>query len=350
MSTHYLTPLFTPASIALFGASDREDAVGGIVFKNLLKAGFEGGIYPINPKRDVVQGRDAFRSLADVDDKVDLAVVATPAGSIPDIVEECGQQGVPMMLILSAGFRETGDKGRRLEDRVMTRARHYGIRVMGPNCLGIIRPDVGINLTFGNSDATPGNLALVSQSGAICTSVLDWAVENGIGFSSVVSTGIGADLDFGDYLDYLVTDHRTKAILLYIEGISDSRRFMSSLRAAARMKPVIALKVGRHAAGAEASMSHTGALVGSDETFSAALSRSGVLRVETIDQLFSAAKALVVEELPQCLRATRHHYEWRRSGRDGGGPALRPGRRAGEVDREDHRCAGRGPAIRVVAR
>ena len=241
MSTHYLAPLFTPESIALFGASDREDAVGGIVFRNLLSAGFKGGIYPLNPKRDVVQGQDAFKSLADIDDNIDLAVVATPATSIPDIVEECGEHGVPMMLILSAGFREIGDAGRKLEDRVMQRARHYGIRIMGPNCLGIIRPDIGINLTFGNSNAIPGNLALVSQSGAICTSILDWADKNGIGFSSVVSTGIGADLDFGDYLDYLVADHKTKAILLYIEGISDSRRFMSSLRAAARMKPVIAL-------------------------------------------------------------------------------------------------------------
>ncbi len=292
MSTHYLAPLFTPESIALFGASDRPDAVGGIVFRNLLAAGFEGPVYPINPRRDTVQGQAAYHSLARVDGPVDLAVVATPAAGIPDIVEECGQHGVRMILILSAGFRETGPAGRRLEDRVMQRARHYGIRVMGPNCLGIIRPDAGVNLTFGNNDAAGGNLALVSQSGAICTAILDWAEANGIGFSTVVSTGIGADLDFGDYLDYLVSDYKTRAILLYIEGISDARRFMSSLRAAARMKPVIALKVGRHAAGAEASMSHTGALVGSDETFSAALRRSGVLRVETIGQLFSAARAL----------------------------------------------------------
>jgi acetyltransferase len=163
---------------------------------------------------------------------------------------------------------------------------------MGPNCLGLIRPDKGLNITFGNNNARSGSLAFVSQSGAICTAILDWAEANDIGFSAVVSTGIAADLDFGDYLDYLVSDPRTKAILLYIEGIKDTRRFMSSLRAAARIKPVIALKVGRHAAGAAASMSHTGALVGSDETFSAALSRSGVLRVETIGQLFAAAKAL----------------------------------------------------------
>ncbi|MBT8092490.1 MAG: bifunctional acetate--CoA ligase family protein/GNAT family N-acetyltransferase [Gammaproteobacteria bacterium] len=292
MNTHYLAPLFTPESIALFGASDRPDSVGGVVFKNLLTAGFSGRIYGINPKRDEVQGQKAYRSLEDIDDTIDLAVVATPASSIPSIVEACGERGIGMMLILSAGFRETGPEGRRLEDRVTQLVRRYGIRLMGPNCLGIIRPEKGLNITFGNNNARPGSLAFVSQSGAICTAILDWAEKNDIGFSAVVSSGIAADLGFGDYLDYLVSDPATRAILLYIEGINDSRRFMSALRAAARIKPVIALKVGRHAAGAEASMSHTGALVGSDETFSAALSRSGVLRVETIGQLFAAAKAL----------------------------------------------------------
>jgi acetyltransferase len=292
MNAHYLAPLFTPESVALYGASDRADSVGGIVFKNLLNSGFKGRIYAINPKRDKVQGEKAYASLDDIEETVDLVVVATPASSIPAIVEACGERGIKMMLILSAGFRETGAAGRRLEDRVTKLARRYGVRLMGPNCLGIIRPDKGLNITFGNNSAKPGNLAFVSQSGAICTAILDWAEQHDIGFSAVVSTGISADLGFGDYLDYLVSDPHTKAILLYIEGINDSRRFMSSLRAAARIKPVIALKVGRHAAGAEASMSHTGALVGSDETFSAALSRSGVLRVETVGQLFSAAKAL----------------------------------------------------------
>ncbi len=292
MNKHYLSALFTPESVALYGASDRLDSVGGVVFKNLLTSGFKGRIYAINPKRDEVQGEKAFLSIDDIEETVDLVVVATPAGSIPGIVEACGERGVKMMLILSAGFRETGAEGRRLEDRVTQLVRRYGIRLMGPNCLGIIRPDKGLNITFGNNNATPGNLAFVSQSGAICTAILDWAEKNDIGFSAVVSTGIAADLDFGDYLDYLVSDFATKAILLYIEGINNSRRFMSSLRAAARVKPVIALKVGRHAAGAEASMSHTGALVGSDETFSAALSRSGVLRVDTIGQLFAAAKTL----------------------------------------------------------
>lgn len=292
MNTHYLASLFTPESVALYGASDRTDSVGGVVFKNLLSSGFKGRIYAINPKRDEVQGQKAYKSLDEIEETVDLVVVATPATSIPAIVEACGERGIKMMLILSAGFRETGAQGRRLENKVTELVKRYGIRLMGPNCLGIIRPDQGLNITFGNNNAKPGNLAFVSQSGAICTAILDWAEQNDIGFSTVVSTGIAADLDFGDYLDYLVSDPKTKAILLYIEGINNSRRFMSSVRAAARIKPVIALKVGRHAAGAEASMSHTGALVGSDETFSAALSRSGVLRVETIGQLFAAARAL----------------------------------------------------------
>jgi acetyltransferase len=292
MNTHYLTALFTPRTIALFGASDRENSVGGVVFKNLLSAGYEGRIFAINPKHQTVQGEKAYASLADVGEAVDLAVVATPASTIPAIVEACGEHGIKMMLILSAGFRETGEEGRRLEDRVTQLVERHGIRLMGPNCLGLMRPEIKLNITFGHNVAKAGNIALVSQSGAICTAILDWAEMNHIGFSAVVSTGIGADLDFGDYLDYLVADPMTKAILLYIEGITDSRRFMSSLRAAARIKPVIALKVGRHAAGAEASMSHTGALVGSDVVFSSALSRSGVLRVESVSQLFAAAKVL----------------------------------------------------------
>ncbi len=292
MNTHYLTSLFTPKTIALFGASDRENSVGGVVFRNLLSAGYEGRIYAINPKHETVQGEKAYATLADVGEAVDLAVVATPASTIPAIVEACGEHGIKMMLILSAGFRETGEEGRKLEDRVTQLVERHGIRMMGPNCLGLMRPDINLNITFGHNVAKSGNIALVSQSGAICTAILDWAEMNKIGFSAVVSTGIGADLDFGDYLDYLVSDPLTKAILLYIEGITDSRRFMSSLRAAARIKPVIALKVGRHASGAEASMSHTGALVGSDEVFSTALSRSGVLRVQSVSQLFAAAKVL----------------------------------------------------------
>lgn len=292
MDTHYLSALFTPSSIALFGASDQKDSVGEVVYRNLLSSGFQGQVYPINPNRRRVQGRKAYASLQDIDAAIDLAVIATPARTVPGIIEACSEHDIRMALIMSAGFAESGDAGKRLQEQVLKTAQSHDIRIMGPNCLGLIRPELSLNITFGHNNAKSGSLALVSQSGAICTAILDWAETNEIGFSAVVSTGISADLGFGDYLDYLAADPKTKSILLYIEGIRDARRFMSSLRAAARIKPVIALKVGRHAVGAEASMSHTGALVGSDETFAAALSRSGVLRVQSIGQLFAAATAL----------------------------------------------------------
>ncbi|MBF0264101.1 MAG: bifunctional acetate--CoA ligase family protein/GNAT family N-acetyltransferase [Gammaproteobacteria bacterium] len=292
MSIHYLSKLFTPKNLVVFGASERKNAVGEVVFRNILESGYAGKVYVVNPKHDQVQGHKAFKSLDEITETIDLAVVVTPAETIPRIVEACGEHGIKMMLVLSAGFREIGPKGRLLEDEMMKIVRRYNIRLMGPNCLGIIRPEKNINITFGYNNARKGNIALISQSGAICTAILDWAEANNIGFSAVVSTGIAADLDFGDYLDYLTSDPHTHSILLYIEGIKNSRRFMSSLRTAARIKPVIALKVGRHEAGAAASMSHTGALVGSDETFSAALARSGVLRVDSVSKLFSAAKAL----------------------------------------------------------
>ncbi len=292
MPLHYLDTLFSPKSIAMFGASERQDSVGQVVFRNLMDGGFKGPIYAINPKREVVQGQPAFADLAAIGKPVDMAVVATPAKSIPAIVDACGEHGIKAMIILSAGFREVGAAGRRLEDRVLDTARRYGIRFLGPNCLGLIRPDCGLNATFGNNNAKPGDLALVSQSGALCTAILDWAEHNDIGFSAVVSTGISTDLDFGDILEFLVADPKTRSILLYVEGLHHARRFMSGLRAAARIKPVIVVKVGRHTAGARASMSHTGALVGGDEAFSAALSRSGVLRVQTITQLFAAARTL----------------------------------------------------------
>ncbi len=292
MESHFLYPLFYPKSIAMFGASERVDTVGEVVYRNLLSSGFKGDVYAINPKRETVMGNTAYPDLEAIGKKIDLAVVATPATSIPSIVESCGRYGIRTMVILSAGFREIGEAGQRLEDQVLEIARSYGIRFLGPNCLGLIRPDIGLNATFGNNNARPGNLALVSQSGALCTAVLDWAEENDIGFSAVVSTGIGSDLDFGSILDFLVNDPKTGSILLYIEGINNARAFMSGLRAAARIKPVIALKVGRHTAGAAASMSHTGALVGGDDAFDAALSRSGVLRVQTLSQVFSAARAL----------------------------------------------------------
>ncbi|KAF0206036.1 MAG: hypothetical protein FD173_510 [Gallionellaceae bacterium] len=292
MSKHYLTPLFAPKSVAVFGASDRVDAVGQIVFQNMLESGFQGALYPINSKNAEVQGRKAYASISDVEEKVELVVIATPPQTVPDIIEECGKRGVKAAVIITAGFGEIGPEGKELEHKVLDNAKRYGIRLVGPNCLGVMRPGIGLNATFNKGGANSGNLALVSQSGALCTAILDWAQMNDVGFSSVVSMGSSADVDFGEILDFLVSDPQTQNILMYIEGIRESRRFMSSLRAAARVKPVILVKVGRHEAGSKAAMSHTASLVGSDDAFDAAVRRAGVIRVKTVTELFSAAKAM----------------------------------------------------------
>lgn len=292
MGQHYLKSLFSPESVAIFGASDRVDAVGQIVLNNMLQSGYKGALYPINPKHEEIQGHKAYASLFQVAETVELAVIATPAQTVPDIIEACGKHGIKAAVIITAGFAESGPAGRALEHAVLENARRYGIRLLGPNCLGIMRPSIGLNATFNKGGANVGNLAFVSQSGALCTAILDWAQTNDVGFSSVVSMGSSADVDFGEILDYLVTDQQTQNILLYIEGIRNSRSFMSSLRAAARIKPVILVKVGRHAAGSTAAMSHTASLVGSDDAFDAAIRRAGVVRVQSITQLFSAAKAL----------------------------------------------------------
>ncbi len=292
MSKHYLTSLFAPKSVAVFGASDRVDSVGQIVFHNMLESGFQGALYPVNSRVAEVQGRKAYASIADIEEKVELVVIATPPQTVPDIIDDCGKHGVKAAVIITAGFGEIGPEGKALERRVLDNAKRYGIRLIGPNCLGVMRPGIGLNATFNKGGVNAGNLALVSQSGALCTAILDWAQVNDVGFSSVVSMGSSADVDFGEILDYLVSDPQTQNILLYIEGIRESRRFMSSLRAAARAKPVILVKVGRHEAGSKAAMSHTASLVGSDDAFDAAVRRAGVVRVQTVTQLFSAAKAL----------------------------------------------------------
>ena len=292
MGSHYLNPLFAPKSVAVFGASDRPDAVGQIVFQNMLESGFKGHLYPINAKNAEVQGQRAYASIADVGEPVELVVIATPPQTVPGIIEECGLHGVKAAVIITAGFGEAGPAGAALEKQFIEAARRYNIRLIGPNCLGIMRPSIGLNATFNKGAANTGNIAFVSQSGALCTAILDWAGRNDVGFSSVVSMGSSTDVDFGEILDFLVSDPNTQSILMYIEGIRNARSFMSALRAAARIKPVILVKVGRHAAGSKAAMSHTASLVGADDVFDAAVSRVGVVRVQTITQLFSAAKAL----------------------------------------------------------
>ena len=292
MGPHYLNRFFTPKSVAIVGASERENSVGYRLLLNMQEAGFKGGLYPVNNKRDQLLGLKAYPDLNAVPEDLDLVVIATPAPSVPGIIRQCGEKGVTSVIIITAGFAELGAEGNRLQQEVLDIAHRYSIRLIGPNCLGVIRPSGQLNATFGDGTVEDGNLALLSQSGAICTAILDWAKQQDIGFSTVVSMGGAADIDFGEVLDYLATDSKTTGILMYVEGIHDARRFLSGLKAAARLKPVILIKSGRHEAGSKAAMSHTGAMVGGDNVFDAAIARAGVVRAYNITELFSAARVL----------------------------------------------------------
>ena len=298
MFRHALAPLLAPASVALVGATEREGALGRLVWQNLAAGGLRGALSAVNPKYTKIFGQRCYARLADLPQPPDAAVFVTPAQTLPGLIAEAGAAGVRGAVVLSSGFGEAGPEGKALQEAMLAAARPHGLRILGPNCLGVMRTGAGLNATFSPVAALPGGLALVSQSGAICTAILDWARGSGVGFSSVVSLGGAAEVDFGEVLDFLVTDAPTRAILLYVEGIRDARRFVSALRAAARVKPVIALKVGRYASGSRAASSHTGALVGSDAVFDAALRRAGTVRVKTYTQLFAAARALACERLP----------------------------------------------------
>ena len=292
MGPHYLNRFFTPKSVAIVGASERENSVGYRLLLNMQEAGFMGGLYPVNNKRDQLLGLKVYPDLNAVPEDLDLVVIATPAPSVPGIIRQCGEKGVTSVIIITAGFGELGSEGKRLQQEVLDIAHRYNIRIIGPNCLGVIRPSGYLNATFGDGTVKDGSLALLSQSGAVCTAILDWAKVQDIGFSTVVSMGGAADIDFGEVLDYLATDSKTTGILMYVEGIRDARRFLSGLKAAARLKPVILIKSGRHEAGVKAAMSHTGAMVGGDDVFDAAIERAGVVRVYSITELFSAARVL----------------------------------------------------------
>ena len=302
MGRHYLEHLFTPSSIAVFGASELPDSVGARVYQNLLGSGFAGQVYAINPKYESIGDKPCYPSLHVVNEPVDLAVIATPAATVPGIIRACGEHHVKAAIVLSAGFGERAGGSKGLERALLDEAQRYQIRILGPNCLGMMRPSIGVNATFSNNVAQPGSLALISQSGALCTAILDWAGAHHIGFSTMVSVGDAADVGFGDILDYLALDPETRSILMYVEGVRDARRFMSGLRAAARMKPVIVIKAGRHAEGSRAALSHTGSLVGADDVFDAALQRAGVVRANTIEQLFAAAQLL---STPHRVRGNR---------------------------------------------
>ncbi len=292
MGPHQLEGLFNPQSIAVFGASESETSVGGRVLVNILAAGFEGEVVAVNPKYDKVFQTPCLKSIGDHGKPVDLAFIATPAPTVPAIFEDLAEAGIRNAVVLSAGFGEMGDQGRRLQKKLTEIAARNGIRFIGPNCVGLVRPLIGMNGSFLRGSAPEGKLALISQSGALISAIADWAEPNHLGLSALVSLGNAADISFGDTLNFLATDPKTEAILLYVEGIKDARLFLSELRAAARVKPVIVLKAGRHAKSAHAANTHTGALVGSNAAFEAAMERAGAVRAMTFGQLFAAAEML----------------------------------------------------------
>jgi acetyltransferase len=284
--------VFKPASLVLVGASDRPGSLGDVVRRNLAQAGFAGAVHYVNPAHDSVGGQPAFASVRDLPAAVDLAVIVTPAATVPDVITDCGERGVRGAVVIAAGFRERGPDGKALEGEIKRRARRYGLRVLGPGSLGILRTDDRLNATAGPPQPLPGRLALVSQSGALCAAILDWARLRHVGFSTVISTGNGADIGFGEILDFLVRDPATDSIMLYMEGIDGARRFMSALRAAARVKPVVVMKAGRHAQRPDAAAFHTGSLVGADDVFDAAMRRAGVLRIRDFYDFFTATATL----------------------------------------------------------
>lgn len=286
MSIRHLDSLFDPASVAVFGASLREASVGGTVWRNLRSGGFAGPLWPVNPRHDALAGVPCFADVAALPQAPELAVICTPPASVPGLIAALAERGTRAAVVLTAGF-DAAQKQAMLDA-----SRPHLLRILGPNCLGLLAPHIGLNASFAHVGAAPGQLAFVSQSGALVTALLDWARTRGVGFSHFVSLGEGADVDFGDMLDWLAADARTRAILLYVESIRTARKFMSAARAAARNKPVILVKAGRSTLGQAAAASHTGALAGSDAVFDAAVQRAGLLRVDTLQELFDAALTL----------------------------------------------------------
>lgn len=293
MTIRNLDALFSPKAVAVIGASTRPGSVGAVVMRNLLQGGFSGPIMPVNPRYTSVGGVLAYGDVESLPMAPDLAVICSPLQTVPDAVEALGRLGTRAVVILTAGLAQTiGEDGRSLQQAVLDAARPYRLRVLGPNSIGLLVPRIGLNASFAHADVPKGRLAFVSQSGALCTAVLDYARSHGIGFSHFLSMGEMSDVDFGDVLDYLGSDANTQAILLYIESVHHPRKFMSAARAAARNKPVLAIKSGRVAEGARAARSHTGAHAGVDEVYDAALRRAGILRVFDIDELFDAVETL----------------------------------------------------------
>ena len=346
MSVRNLEYLFNAKSIAVIGASDRPHSVGATVFRNLIGGAFTGPIWPINSRRSTVAGHRAFPSVGALPTPAELAVICTPAATVPQLVAELGAVGTKAAVVLTAGLSSvmTGD-GRNLTDAMLAAARPHLLRVLGPNCFGMLVPGIGLNASFAHTDANVGDIAFVAQSGALMAAMLDWAKTHGIGFSHFISLGDAADVDCGDVLDYLASDH-TRAILLYLESVTAARKFMSAARAAARNKPVIAIKAGRVAEASKAAASHTGALAGADDVYDAAIRRAGMLRVATTLDLFDAGDAETRKAVAR--QPLGHHHERRRTRGHGHRRADRV-EGVGSVVRRDDRKSERGVAYDMVA-
>jgi len=293
-----LNRIFNPKRIAVVGASDREGAIGAKIFSNLTGTGYTGTVFPVNPFRQTVQGLTAYPSISKIPCKIDLAVIATPAHTVPQVTEECGKAGVAGVIIISAGLNETGVDGASLEKQLLEHQKKYGMRIIGPNSLGVIRPKINLYATFADKQASPGKIAFISQSAALCASALDWASEAQVGFSAVVSTGSMLDVDLGDLIDYFGIDAQTRSIVLYVESIKDGRKFMSAARCSARTKPIVLVKAGRFKESSEAALSHSGSLGGEDSVYDASFMRAGIVRVEAIRDLFNCAEALAMQPNP----------------------------------------------------
>ena len=294
-----LNNMFSPKSVAIIGATDREGSVGRTVLERLRIPSFRGQLFPVNPKHTNVLGLPAYPKVGDVPEKVDLAVIVTPAKTVPGIVGECVDAGVRAAVVISAGFKERGPEGAALEFEIQKQLRRGTMRFLGPNCLGVMNPRAGFNATFAQDIARPGNVAFLSQSGALLTAILDWSFEEQVGFSAIVSTGSMLDVGWGDLIDYFGDDPATGSILLYMESVGDARSFLSAAREVALRKPIIVIKAGRTAAASKAAGSHTGALTGSDEVFDAAVRRCGVLRVSSVSDLFYMAEVLSKQPRPR---------------------------------------------------
>lgn len=299
-----LRAIFEPKTVAVIGASEKVGSVGRTVLWNLITNPFGGTVYPVNPKRANVLGIRAYPDIKSIPEPVDLAVLATPAPIIPGLIGDCVEAGVKGAIIISAGFKEMGAPGIELERQIMEHARRGGMRIIGPNCLGVMNPLNGLNATFAAGIARPGNVAFISQSGALCTAVLDWSLSAKVGFSAFVSIGSMVDVGWGDLIDYLGNDPRTNSIVIYMESIGDARTFLSAAREVSFTKPILVIKAGRTAAAAKAAASHTGSLTGSDEVLDAAFKRCGVVRVDSIVDLFSVADVLSKQPRPRGPRMT----------------------------------------------